>query len=97
MYRPHAQDLLQCSDGDWKYLSSSIEMLELMQVWETKKTNYKAGETMRLDLRDALDVIDMDVNALEATVNERINPEKVRWIGRRRRRPCSRRCGRKRS
>lgn len=45
-------------------------MLSLMKDWESKKTDYKEGRSVRLQLSDVLDQIEMDAKTFKVSVED---------------------------
>lgn len=49
-------------------MAKSPEMLTLMLDWEDKKTDYKHGQAVRLQLGDILDQVNMEVGTFKYMV-----------------------------
>lgn len=64
------QNLLRCENEKWDRLDASPEMLRFCRDWEEKKTEYRAGTSIRLRMGEVLEFMKMDVSKFEATVNK---------------------------
>lgn len=59
------QALLGCSDAKWATLQKSTEMFELMDDWETKKTDNLAGKKVWISIGGILDLFNMSAKEFE--------------------------------
>ncbi|CAN0016294.1 unnamed protein product, partial [Sphacelaria rigidula] len=69
-FKAFLKDILRCSKEAWDKLSGSTQMLSLMRDWESKKTDYQEGQSVRLQLGDILDQIEMNVITFKVSVED---------------------------